>query len=253
LLVVIGGLRCNLTEVGEGLDCGFLSRSHWARWNTGATEITKLISLGVANGEWPLTDSTIPAESFSWSSDFERLHCTIAPREQSVASSMLRGFTVAAWQVGGFLIHAAGIRGADARAVMALAPSGGGKSTLTDLAGGFCSLSDETLLVRGTEVYGTPFRSSARKPPEPRRAPISAILILEKSSSPRYFRVAVRDALSAMLPEIYRPPREIASSAEILHRAHLLAESVPAYCFRFPKSPAANDLLTKLFDEELSK
>jgi hypothetical protein len=251
--VVIGGLRCSLTEIGEGLDCGFLSRDHWSRWRTGTAEITKQISLGLTNRECSLTDSLVQVESSDWSSDFERLHCTIAPREQSVASSLLRGFTVAAWQAGGFLIHSAGICRADAKAVMVVAPSGGGKSTLTDLAGGFCSLSDETLFVRGTEVYGTPFRSSARKPPEPRQAAISAILILEKTSSPRYFRAAVRDALSAMLPEIYRLPREIASSAEVLHRAKLLAESVPAYRFRFPKSPAANDLLTKLFDEELSK
>lgn len=246
----IGGLLCEVLEAQPRLEVGFLSEGHWKQWSpTGGEALRKGLVLEALNAE---PGEGHGDESFVWSDGFSLLHCRIAPLQRSVASSLLRAFTVAAWQSQRFLIHASGLCSAG-RAVVVVAPSGGGKSTLMDLAQGFCSLSDETLLLSTSAVVGTPFRSSASKPPEPRTAPVAAVLLLEKAASASYSRVDARTALTAILPEMYRPPEPLASSAEILHRAKLFAESVPAYRFRFPKSPAANDLLKRLFDEELSR
>lgn len=227
-----------------------MSEGHWKHWGPKRGEILrKSVALEALQ---PERRPALDEESFIWSDDFSLLRCRIAPLQRSVASALLRAFTVAAWQSQRFLMHAAGLCLSE-RAVVVVAPSGGGKSTLMDLAQGFSSLSDETLLLSTSTVVGTPFRSSANKPPEPRTAPIAAVLLLEKAPSSSYSRVDARTALTAILPEMYRPPESLASSAEILHRAKLLAESVPAYRFRFPKSPAANDLLKRLFEEELSR
>ena len=56
-----------------------------------------------------------------------------------------------------------------------------------------------------------------------------------------------------ILSQTYRPVSGDERRAQLLLRAKLLAEAVPAFRFRFPKSSAANDLLHRLFDEHLAR
>jgi len=154
----------------------------------------------------------------------------------------------------GLLIHGAGLALEGRGAVAAFAPSGGGKSTLSNLAERFSGLSDETvLLVPGppSQIFATPLRSSSIKVPEPRVDPLRALLILEKSLEPSFTRVSPQVAMRALLAQVYKLPTELAPPAQLFKRAAKLVENVPAYRFAFPKSPAAQDLLLRLFDDEL--
>lgn len=155
---------------------------------------------------------------------------------------------ISAWLAGGLAFHSAGLLGAG-RAFLALAPSGGGKSTLTDLAQGFDSLADETCFVdlaRGLLV-STPFRSAARKAPVPACAPLAALLLLEKSPEPKLIPIDPGLALPRVAAQLYRPPASMASSAQVFSRVHELVKRVPAYRFLFPKdSDAATRLLREV-------
>ncbi|MBS2026789.1 MAG: hypothetical protein JST54_02695 [Deltaproteobacteria bacterium] len=155
----------------------------------------------------------------------------------------------------GLLIHGAGLALEGRGAVAAFAPSGGGKSTLSNLAERFIGLSDETvLLVPGPppQLFATPLRSSSTKVPEPRVDPLRALLILEKSLEPSFTRLKPDVALKQLLLQAYKLPPELAPPAQVFKRAAKLVENVPAYRFAFPKSPLAQDLLLRLFDDELS-
>jgi hypothetical protein len=152
-------------------------------------------------------------------------------------------------KTGGVLLHAAGLLFGDI-ALIALAPSGGGKSTLTSLAEGCLSLSDETVLIEedgsAYVARGTSFRSSSNKPPQLRSARLAAFLILEKSQIPSYSRASSFDLLRQLSTQAYRLGDR---PTEAFHRCRKLAESVPAFLFRFPKNCSANELLASLANE----
>ncbi len=159
------------------------------------------------------------------------------------------------WARGGLLLHAAGLA-RDGRAAVALAPSGGGKSTLTDLAQGFESLSDETVAVlptarrRGTgfEVWGTPFRSSAAKPPVSSAVlPLSAVLLLDKAAQPRWLPASGQEAARALIGQAYTALPAAGAPQALLRRAARLTACARAVHFQFPKSSAADALLGEIF------
>ena len=154
----------------------------------------------------------------------------------------------------GLLVHAAGLALGSRGGVVALAPSGGGKSTLSNLCTQFAGLSDETVLLQGgppSRIFATPLRSSSTKSPEPRVDPLRALLFLEKSLEPRFTRMPAPEALRLLLAQAYNLPKEIVPTAQLFKRASEVVANVPAYRFAFPKSPAGQDLLLRLFDEEL--
>lgn len=82
------------------------------------------------------------------------------------------------------LLHAAGVV-VDGKAVLFLAPSGGGKSTASSHAGERRVLSDDHIVLRRAGgrllAYGTPF---GRVPGSPGAAPLGALCLLEKA--PRF-------------------------------------------------------------------
>jgi hypothetical protein len=154
----------------------------------------------------------------------------------------------------GLLVHSAGLALPGCGAVVALAPSGGGKSTLSNLCSGFVGLSDETVLLcpgPPPRIFATPLRSSSTQVPQPRTEPLKALLFLEKNVQPSFARILPPEALKLLLAQAYKLPQEIASTALLFKRATELVQKVPAYRFAFPKSPAAQELLLRLFDEAL--
>lgn len=155
---------------------------------------------------------------------------------------------------GGLLVHGAGLALPGRGGVVALAPSGGGKSTLSNLATQLVGLSDETILLRPGPpplISATPLRSSSQKVPEPRTEPLRALLFLEKNVVPSFARMPPAQALPLLLAQAYKLPRELATTAELFKRASKLVENVAAYRFAFPKAPEAQELLLRLFDELL--
>ena len=152
------------------------------------------------------------------------------------------------WTRGGLLLHAAALA-RDGRAFLCLAPSGGGKSTLTTLADGFESLSDETVAIVPSEdgktftCWATPFRSASPRPPQPIVAALDALLVLDKSPLPRVTPLNGMVALQAILQQAYTVPPLVGDPPSLLRRAARIAAVVPAHRFQFPKSEAARALL----------
>jgi hypothetical protein len=160
--------------------------------------------------------------------------------------------SLVAWPQGAFLVHSAGLCLPGRGAVVVLAESGGGKSTLSTLSESFTGLSDETTLLRvgpPALVSATPFRSQSTKVPEQRTEPLRAFLVLEKSLTPRFTRLPAQEGLRAILRQAYLLPETVAPPRELFARARALAESVPTYRFAFPKDPVADTLLLQLMDE----
>lgn len=154
----------------------------------------------------------------------------------------------------GLLVHSAGLGLPGRGAVVALAVSGGGKSTLSNLATQFFGLSDETVLLTPgppPTISATPLRSMSEKVPQQRTEPLRALLFLEKSLQPSYTRIAPHEALPRLLAQAYKFPPELATTAHLFKRASQLVENVPAFRFAFPKSPEAEALLLRLYDEAL--
>ena len=175
------------------------------------------------------------------------------PIDRSVGTALRLCALVTTWRRGGLLLHAAGLLNSECGgALLALAASEGGKSTLTDLAEGFASLSDETVAVdwiTRPHVSGTTFRSSSTKKPETLTAPLLGLLLLEKCSRASYERVPPDVAARSLFEQAYRLPPAIGGLKPLLQRCGDLAERVPAFRFRFPKNPEAASLLNELIGE----
>jgi len=173
-------------------------------------------------------------------------------RETGAALTALRACTIgAAWGLGGLFLHGSGLA-REGRSILLLAESGGGKSTLTDLAENFESMSDEHVVLYPDEcrLEGTPFRSSARKPPSvqtPTRC--CAICLLQKAATPSIAKAPAEMTMRTLLKQCYRPRHTQACAAEIFRRAITAATRIPSYYLRFPKSPVASVLVETIFRE----
>lgn len=160
------------------------------------------------------------------------------------------------WAHGGLVVHATGLA-REGMVAIGLAPSGGGKSTLTDLASGFESLSDETVALlpsfsnggddRGFEVWGTPFRSRALQSPSAEAVPLSAILLLEKSVHPRSLPAPGPAVVRALIEQAYTAPPWACAPGDLLRRSVRISSSVPGFYFQFPKTTEAVSLLEEIF------
>ena len=180
------------------------------------------------------------------------LRCFVGPGIQPYTAAMQLACSAAVWARGGMLIHGAGLALDGLGAVAAMAVSGGGKSTLSNLADGFLGLSDETLLLwegHAPRISATPFRSTSTREPQARTEPLRALLVLEKSLEPSYGLLPAQAGVKRLLAQAYELPESIATRAEVFHRASQIAERTPTYRFAFPKAPEARELLTRLFAE----
>jgi hypothetical protein len=182
-----------------------------------------------------------------------------SPHDGDAFSAVLRAALCDALAPHGALLHAAGavVRG---KAVLFIAPSGGGKSTLSNLIGeSFPLLSDETICLRPSRegsgeylAYGTCFWSSLSPRSGPHSGfPIAALCFLEKGPL-RCVPLGKRQALRGLLAEYHL--REAPSAAfESLNFAHQILARVPAHRLRFPLGADLASLLDSLVSQEPSE
>ena len=151
---------------------------------------------------------------------------------------------------GGLLVHAAGAV-LNGRGLIFPALSGTGKSTLsglleTDYPGSV--VCDERIAVRPDAesdaaaprwtLAGTPWSSSAgiaRKT----AAPLAALVFLEQAPACAIEPIPASDAVRRMLPQISVDWKNTELADRGVAALDALLAAVPAYVFRFPKSPAA--------------
>jgi hypothetical protein len=144
----------------------------------------------------------------------------------------LRGILVTALdRRGGALLHGAAVV-VGGRAVLCIAPSEGGKTTLCGKVGGRAPvLSDETVALRldgpAPQLAGTPFWSGEPLPTAGGLFPLAAICFLRKGPE-RLMPLGQREALSELLLEWHLPERPSAA-ADALARASSLISKVPLF------------------------
>jgi hypothetical protein len=152
----------------------------------------------------------------------------------------------------GALVHAAAAV-VDGKAVLLVAPSEGGKTTVSGLLAqaGIPILSDETIALRvarghnGIDAYGTFFWSGPELPTLQGAWPVHAVAFLEKG--PLEAReLSAGSALARLLGEWHVAPDDTAV-AQTLHIATKLLERVPASTLSFELSSAPQDVASLLF------
>ncbi len=164
--------------------------------------------------------------------DGQHLTADVGPGELARA---LRGILVDALdRRGGALLHGAAVV-VEGAAVLCIAPSDGGKTTLCGkLAGRVPVLSDETVALRldlgGPRLAGTPFWSGEPLPTASGLFPVAAICFLRKGP-PHLTPLSRREALSELLLEWHLPERP-AAAADALARATALVSTVPLFALR---------------------
>ena len=161
--------------------------------------------------------------------DGQRLAADVAPGELPRA---LRGILVDLLdRRGGALLHGAAMV-IDGQAMLCVAPSEGGKTTLCGkVAGRAPVLSDETVALRldlqKPRVAGTPFWSGEPLPTASGLFPLAAICFLRKGPN-QLTPMGQREALSELLLEWHLPERPDAA-ADALARANALVSAVPLF------------------------
>lgn len=151
--------------------------------------------------------------------------------------------------LGGALVHAAGLMANNGNAVLALAPSGGGKSTLTSLATSLASLSDETVgLTFSPEpmLHGTAFRSSSERPPQLSSTRLRALVLLSKSDQISLVRCSPIEATRSLLAAWYRLPSSPIRWA--LSRFADLSCEIPCFRLGFPLSREVDSVISRLLE-----
>jgi hypothetical protein len=178
-----------------------------------------------------------------------------SPRDADALVAVLRAALCDALAPDGALLHAAGVIVRD-RALLFLAPSGGGKSTLSRLVGDrFPLLSDETVCVRpsrdgsGYLAYGTSLWSTAGPKRIPERGfPLAALCFLEKGPL-KWARLARRKALRELMVQ-YHLRLSPGAATESLDFGLRLLEEVAAYRLRFPVDAQLEPLFDELVPEQ---
>ena len=153
----------------------------------------------------------------------------------------------------GLLVHVAGAS-LKAHGLLFLGVSGIGKSTLSQLledAFPGSVLGDERIGVRPEagiggmrwKMSGSPWTSSAGIARQ-REAPLSALVFLEQASENAIHSLSAAEALPRMLPLISVDWKLDALADRGVAALNALLSAVPAYVFRFSKSPAAADFIS---------
>ena len=176
----------------------------------------------------------------------ERLRVRI-PEDAYAAEAALRVlFQLAHLRQGALLLHASGFA-LGASGVLATGPSGAGKSTLARLCrdSGAVLLSDETVAVYpGGDLHGTPFSSEPDLRGSPARAPLAALLVLEKGGAERLSPpLPPAEAVALLLSQAYPPDPRLLPRAELLGRAAALARAPGVRRLTFRKDAAVGPFL----------
>jgi hypothetical protein len=162
-----------------------------------------------------------------------------SPLDADSFEAVLRAAMCQALAPEGALLHAAGVA-LDEQGILLVAPSGGGKTTISRLLSTHADiLSDETLGIRRDVLspghyllYGSCLWSGPLYPSRAGGFPLRAICFLRKGAlgcAP----IARSQALRELLRELYLPIGPTAA-ADALAFASQLLEAVPACALRFP-------------------
>ncbi len=191
---------------------------------------------------FPPIDPRHPSVRYQWNNSARHLTC-FDPSGAELGIATKFAASILAWRQGRILIHGAGLR-RNAVGILCLAPSGGGKSTLSDLCVGFDCLGDEAQIVSPNSLEGTAIRSASRRSPVLIQAPFSHCLFLEKASShPSFTPLSSGESFSLFLPQVFAPPAELATTQDVFRRCAAILAKVKCHKFAFPKGPTANEAL----------
>lgn len=127
---------------------------------------------------------------------------------------------------GGLLMHACGWADAE-RSVLFAGFSGGGKTTTAEKLPDAQVLSDDQVAVRDGQAWSLPFVGQWNQRTSPRHAPLKAIALLGKSTSPRLRRLPPARALAKLLGCVVS--FDPAQTPEAFRLAARLVETVPVY------------------------
>lgn len=177
---------------------------------------------------------------FAVEGDVVRVEPTSQPFDVELALRVV--LQLATLRQGGVLLHAAGVALGE-QGVVVVGPSGAGKSTFTRLcrqALGADVLSDEVIaLYPDGTVEGSPFCSDLDLPSSRARARLAALLLLRQGPEERLDEVAPREAMSALLGQVFRPLPGEAAPGEVLERLARRVEATRVRRFTFRKDEAA--------------
>jgi hypothetical protein len=191
------------------------------------------------------------SDRVGWEREGPGLARAFSPRDAESLEAVLRAALCDALSPDGALLHAAGAVVQD-RALLFLALSGGGKSTVSRLVGDrFQLLSDETVCVRpapddsGYLAYGTCFWSTAGPKQYPSRGfPLAALCFLAKGPL-ACASLDRREALRLLMAQ-YHLRSSPEAGGESLEFGLRLLDQVPAYRLRFPIDARLDPLLESL-------
>lgn len=129
-------------------------------------------------------------------------------------------------RAGGLLMHACGWADAE-RSVLFAGFSGGGKTTTAHKLPASEVLSDDQVAVRDGDAWSLPFVGEWNQRTSPKRAPLRAIALLGKSTSPGLRRLPPARALARLLGCVVS--FDPAQAIETFQLAAGLVENVPVY------------------------
>ncbi|MHB1844355.1 MAG: hypothetical protein ACYCWW_05910 [Deltaproteobacteria bacterium] len=191
-----------------------------------------------------LAVTVTPAEDLRWSASGAKAE-SWSTAEPSNVGAVVRAATAHAVFPKGALLHSAGIV-IEGRAVLCVAPSGGGKSTLSRRAADRAPvLSDETVCVRWNEpgeplLYGSRFWSGDPLPSLAGGHPLAAICFLRKGP-PELRPLGKARAFRELMAETHIPDRPEGFTTIGGFIAGLI-ERLPCWELSFSLDPAEDPL-----------
>jgi hypothetical protein len=149
-------------------------------------------------------------------------------------------YALLAFEAGGFLFHAAGIR-REGRVYLFFGPSGSGKTTVAQLSPDMDVLNDDLVILLPSEagwlVHATPFSNPTQVPAAgPICGPLEAMFQLVKSPTVFAERMPRGEALAAIVAGIPVISADPSRSAQLLERGMHIMQTVPAYELHFRRS-----------------
>lgn len=195
-----------------------------------------------------------PADSAAWVEVHDSGHyATPVPALAEAAPPRTLWFNAAMLALllrGGLLVHTAGVE-LNGHGLLLAGVSGIGKSTLAailEAAFPACVLGDERIAVRpvdkrGWTLAGTPWSSTAGLARR-RSAPLAALVFLEQAPVDALRPLPAAEALPRLLPLVSVDWALPALADRGAGAMDALLASVPAFVFRFAKSPAAAQFLS---------
>ena len=159
-----------------------------------------------------------------------------APNMFSFDSCLRVFFTAYLLDLGGVLVHGAGVVSHD-RSFLFFGVSGSGKTTTARLSAPRKVLSDELTIIRrvgdGIRAFGTPFWGELQKNGENINAPLAGLNLLLKDTEAFLKPMSPRDALTALLPCVLFFSQDPKLVNRVLNIVADITATTPAHAMHF--------------------